>query len=354
MRLFPLSISFLLLPVLAFTQEQSFEVSGTIKGAYKSKMYFFYEDHYRQKDSISAEIKNGRFYFKASAPLPVQARFHLDQQSTIQDVYIDAGKTVLTCTNAIRIYGKDKDTLNWLQVTAVTGSQSESLKRDFEKRLSLLMESKKTEEARRQAYYNRLYAFTKAHPASRVSAYLIGKASLLRYAQINSLRSLLDASLQNTFEARTIAQLLNNHEKSGNKTIGNPFLDVTLRDTAGTAINTKDLRGKYLLIDFWASWCKPCRQLNPDLKNLYSKLKEKDFEILGVSFDKDQQRWKGAIVKDGLPWLQLLDEKGFYGVLATHYAIEAIPQNILLDKEGKIMGAGLSALEVGELVGKTR
>jgi len=341
-----------ILTITTFGQSQTFEVFGTIKGQYNSKMYFFYDGNYKQKDSIAADIKNGKFYFKASAPLPIQVRFHLDQQSYIQDVFIDSKKIFITCSNKIDIYGKDKDTLNMFTITEVKGSKTESLKRNFENWLTTVNASTKPVDERQQEYYEKLYDFASKHTSSKVSAYLIGKASKLRYSQVTSLNSLLDRSLQTTFEGKSVTQLLNRLDKSKNKAIGKAFLDVILKDTSGTEISTKDLRGKYVLVDFWASWCKPCRAMNPDLKTLYSKLKGKSFEILGVSFDKDQSKWRGAIIKDGLPWFQVIDEKGFSGALGEHYDIEAIPQSILLGTDGKILGVGLSAKEVEEIIVK--
>lgn len=339
-----------ILSITALGQNQTFEVFGTIKGQYNSKIYFFYDGNYRQRDSIAADIKNGKFYFKASASFPIQLRFTLDQQSYIQDVFVDNKKIFLSCSNKIEIYGKDKDTMNIFTITEVKGSKMESLKRNFENWLTTLNAFDKTEEEKKQEYYDKLYEFVSKNPSNKVSPYLIGKASKLRYSQVNSLNSLLDSSLQKTFEEKSVTQLLNRLDKSKNKAIGSAFLDVVLKDTSGTAISTKDLRGKYILVDFWASWCKPCRDKNPDLKTLYNKLKDKNFEILGVSFDKDQSKWRGAIIKDGLTWMQVIDEKGFSGALGEHYDIEGIPQSILLGVDGKILGVGLSAKEVIEKV----
>jgi thiol-disulfide isomerase/thioredoxin len=352
MRLLRLSLLFLLLPAIAFGQSQTFEVFGAIKGEYNSKMYFFYDSNYKQKDSICAEIKDGRFYFKATAHLPIQARFHLDQHSYISDVYIESKKTYLTCANKIDIYGNDKDTMNMFFITKVVGSKSETLKREFENFLAVLKASGKSEEEKSQEYYEKLYDFIRKHPKNKVSPYLLGKASMLRYSQVSALNDLIDSSLYRTFEGKGVAKLLNSLDKTKNKSIGTAFLDVPLNDTSRTMVSTKDFRGKIILVDFWASWCKPCREANPGLKALYSNLKDKNFEIIGISWDMDWAKWKQAIIKDGLPWKQVVDEKGKYGDLGSYYDLESIPYNILIDKEGKILGVNLSSKEIEEIVSK--
>ena len=347
-----LTLLFLLFPILAFGQTQTFEVFGTISGEFSGKMYLFFDGNYKQKDSISAEIINGKFYIKATAPLRIQARFHLGQHSFIQDVYIDNKKTYITCTNKLDIYGENKDTMNMFTVVNVKGSKIETLKRNFESWLTELILSNQTEEERNREYYDKLYDFASNNPKSKISLYLIGKASSLRYSQVYALSTLLDTTLKNTFEWKSIPKLLNSLDKSKNKAIGNAFLDVILKDTLGALFSTKALRGKFVLVDFWASWCKPCREAHPALKSLYGRMKDKDFEILGVSFDKETDKWRTAILKDGLPWKQVVDEKGFSGALGKHYDIDAIPQSILIDKEGKIIGVGLTVKEIEEAINK--
>lgn len=352
MKLLRLSIPFLLLSASAFGQSQTFEVFGTIKGEFNSKIYIFYEGNHKQKDSIGAEIKDGKFYFKATAHLPIQARFHLDQHSYIADVYIETKKTYLNCDNKIEVYGNGKDTLNMFFIYKVTGSESETLKREFEKDLAILKASVISEEEKSEAYYKKLNDFIRRHPKNKISPYLLGKASMLRYSQVSTLNALIDTSLYSTYEGKGVVKLLNSLDKTKNRSIGTVFLDVTLKDTSGMIVNTKDFRGKFILVEFWASWCKPCREANPALKALYSIFEGKEFEIVGVSWDEDWTKWKQAIIKDGLRWKQVVDEKGKYGDLGSYYDLEAIPYNILIDKEGKILGVNLSPKEIEQIVTK--
>ena len=340
----------LILPFVSYCQSQSFEVFGTITGTYNSRVYLFYNDNYKQKDSISAEIKDGKFYIKATAALPIQGRFHLDQQSYIQDVYLDGKMIFLSCTNRIQVHGRDKDTINDFRITGVKGSKTENLKRGFEDWLTALKSSGKTEEEKNKLYYDRLYAFARQNPKTKVSPYLIGKASSLRYSQIKTLSRLIDSTLFTTFEGKGITKLLNSLDKAKNKAVGNTFLDVVLQDAAGASFDIKELRGKFVLVDFWASWCGPCRKAFPELKELYDTLKGKDFVIIGISLDKNKDQWKAALSKEGLPWKQLIDEKGFNGQLALYYDIEAVPTGFLLDKEGRIMGTDLTIKEILEMI----
>lgn len=109
----------------------------------------------------------------------------------------------------------------------------------------------------------------------------------------------------------------------------------------GEEISLESLRGKVVLIDFWASWCGPCRRENPNVVKLYDKYKEKGFEILAVSLDKTKDRWVKAIADDKLTWLHISDLKGWKSKYAQQYGVSSIPQTVLLDREGKIMARNL-------------
>jgi len=123
--------------------------------------------------------------------------------------------------------------------------------------------------------------------------------------------------------------------------VGGEAPDFTMNNLAGEPVNLSDFKGKVVLIDFWASWCGPCRKDNPHVVKLYNKYKGDGFEILGVSLDKTQNSWEQAVVKDKLTWTQVSDLKGWKNEVAQLYSVKSIPHTVLLDKEGKLIAMKL-------------
>jgi peroxiredoxin len=122
--------------------------------------------------------------------------------------------------------------------------------------------------------------------------------------------------------------------------------NFTQNDVNGKPISLSSFRGKYVLVDFWASWCGPCRIENPNVVNAYNAFKAKGLEILGVSLDDDKAAWLAAIKKDKLDWTQVSDLKGWQNEVAKQYKIQSIPASFLLDKEGKIIATNLRGSEL--------
>ena len=144
----------------------------------------------------------------------------------------------------------------------------------------------------------------------------------------------------------------NNLEIAKRTGLGQIAMDFTQNDTSGVPVKLSSMRGRYLLIDFWASWCGPCRAENPNLVKVYNKYKGKNFHILGVSLDRPGQkdRWMKAIYDDKLEWTQVSDLQFWNNEVAKQYGIQAIPQNLLLDPEGKIIAKNIRGEELEKKV----
>jgi len=131
--------------------------------------------------------------------------------------------------------------------------------------------------------------------------------------------------------------------------VGEKANEITLPDTKGNTVSLSSLKGKVVLIDFWASWCGPCRRSVPDLKKMYEKYQSKGFEIYGVSLDQDKFAWKMAIKEDHVNWIHVNDASG---AVAGVWNVSYIPNTYVLDKDGKILAVNPSHAELEELLQK--
>jgi len=201
------------------------------------------------------------------------------------------------------------------------------------------------EEAQRQLQY----AYVAAHPDDRFSLFVLPQA--VDYApdakDYGTRFAQLSPRLRATPQGVRIADKIKQLERVA---VGAMAPDFTQNTPDGKALALSSLRGKYVLIDFWASWCGPCRRENPNVVTAYNKFKDKGFTILGVSLDKDTGReaWLKAIEKDGLAWNQVSDLKYWQNAAAKDYGVQAIPQNFLIDPNGKIVATNLRGEKLQE------
>ncbi|GAB2821534.1 TlpA family protein disulfide reductase [Ferruginibacter profundus] len=132
--------------------------------------------------------------------------------------------------------------------------------------------------------------------------------------------------------------------------IGAPVPEISLPNVKDSMVNLSSFKGKVVLIDFWASWCGPCRQANPGVVKLYNKYKDKGFEVFGVSLDNKKNDWIKAIKHDKIKYTQVNDTGGWNSKVAATYGVEQIPTNFLLDKNGNVVAIDAEGKKLDKLV----
>lgn len=175
--------------------------------------------------------------------------------------------------------------------------------------------------------------FVKAHPGSFASAYVLSTigGSMLEPVGLMKIYDILTKERQQSEEGKSIIAYLEGVEKSA---IGKVVANFTLNDPEGKPVSLGDLKGKYVIIDFWASWCGPCKQSFPHLKEIYERYKGKNFEILSISIDKDKDSWIKELRQQKLPWVQVLDTKN---IGKTNFVVDGVPTTYLINPDGKIL-----------------
>jgi len=226
------------------------------------------------------------------------------------------------------------------------GTEEEKKSPEFLKQHMLVMKAAMNKSAERDSLYIR------NHPDSYLSLYLISlSTSSVPYLSLEKDLKALSKPLQSSARGKDLLYTINTLK---NREIGGKAPDFTLDDPSGKAFSLSSFRGKYVLLDFWASWCVPCRKENPNVKAAYEQFKDKNFTVLSVSIDAPatKAKWLEAIKEDQLNWTQLCDAQGGSQQAALLYNVMAIPQNYLIDPSGKIIAKNLRGAELQQKLGQ--
>ncbi|HIA36006.1 MAG TPA: AhpC/TSA family protein [Flavobacteriales bacterium] len=289
-----------------------FIVVGKIDGVKNGKVFLAKLDLITNEriDVDSTEIKDGEFTFKGKIESPyLHTLFFNDNKDKIH-LFLE--------NSEITILGNIKD----IESAKIIGSREDSLFHSY--KIEDIFDRKKGMEI---MIKNSDYAF---------AAFTAYYQFQFHNIQSDTLGIIMDGFNEPVKKSIYYEHLKNLYNTIKKVAISQPAPNFSVPDTTGNIIKLDDFNGKYVLVDFWASWCAPCRAANPKLIEVYNLFSDKNFTIIGISVDKNKNRWKKAIEFDKLPWINISNLKGWDKV-SENYGVTAVPQNFLLDTNGIII-----------------
>lgn len=321
--------------------KKNYEINGTIENIPENTMVYIQYDDFLD----STIIRGNRFKFTGEVKETERTRIYLKKVRKKIRFWLDNSiiniKTNDNLTENIILGGKAQEMANiHTSKNATIHNKIDSIDNIFKirkKELTTndrnLLISKINEFAKESKENSKL--FIKEYPNSYESIYVLNaNKSIWNKKTVKSLFSLMNMEIQETEYGKSVARYL---ELNKNPAIGEKYIDFKQQNILGQEVKFSDLKGKYTLIEFWASWCGPCRESYPKLKGIYKKYNNDGFEIVGVSLDENRDNWIKAINKDELNWNNVTDLMGNENEAVILYNVIGIPDNLLIDDKGIII-----------------
>jgi peroxiredoxin len=349
----------------AFSQKPAkpltFKIDGSIRN-FSGKTVYLHHKSPEKQFTDSAKIINGKFAFSVKSTEPSMYWFTLSPDFGAQaNCYFFPDETP---TKAILVGDSlpfsvveggqsQKDYMEYRMIISNLVGQQQRMQADYQAASQTgdnarMMAIQQEFQTLNTQYVSDMKSFIKTHPKSAMSAYIVGNDfNNDNIAIENVIESL--AYLDNSLAGNTYVKAANKKVDAIKGTmIGFKANNFTQNSPEGKPIKLSDFKGQYVLIDFWASWCKPCRMENPNVVSAYNRFKSKGFTVLGISMDNNKELWTAAIKADNLTWQHVSDLKGWGNEVGILYGVKGIPQNFLIDKEGKIVAKNLRGAELDE------
>ncbi|MEY3375909.1 MAG: hypothetical protein RL463_214 [Bacteroidota bacterium] len=339
-------------PLISFSQTQKFSLKGSIKGL-KDKTELVLKNEDANAEPLSTFISSGE-KFETKGEIAGPGLYQLSVKGSQQKlmIFLDASD--------LSIEGD----LLALQNAKVTGSKTHDVFASFNStfnplfaKLSVFAQKLNSGDKDADGSIRKAYGEVVAEVNTKTDEFIATNANsavapfaLLVMMQLNDDPVLMEKRLaimtdeaKSSYFGQAALKLV---EDAKFASVGTEAPDFVQQDQNGKDVKLSSFRGKYVLVDFWASWCGPCRQENPNLVNAFNNYKDKNFTVLGVSLDRARDPWLKAIKDDNLAWTQVSDLKFWSNAVAVQYKIQSIPQNMLIDPKGVIIAKNLRGPEL--------
>ena len=354
MRKLLLSIVAASMTLAACNAQSGYKVTGTVEGMPDGKAIIATVNGSSLDTLAKADVKNGSFEFTGNVSEPTGAYIMvIGQRGAIPfmlenaNITISAGQAGLTVTGSEgqKIYDQ------FMAINATAQQEAMKLQQEFQAangdqaKIQAIQEAYAKLMTDVQAKETELI---KANPDSYVSAFVIASGmGQMEYEQLKERYNLLGEKAKAGAQGKAIAAQIAKLESTA---IGQIAPNFTITTPEGESISLYDIKGKVKLIDFWASWCGPCRGENPHVVEIYKEYHPKGLEIFGVSLDNNKEAWVKAIADDGLVWKHGSDLKGWQSAPAQLYSVSGIPHTVLLDENNKIIAKNLRGDELKQKI----